>query len=406
MHFFKQLNIEDISGVAYKNMTLKKDIIRYFDSKERASIAECGEAFNLSTPKITSIINELIEDGVVTESGKVESTGGRRASIYGLVPDSCFFLGVEVKYNSINIAIMDFKKQLVKDIERTNFKLENSQDSLNNLIEAIKEYMKNPPVPKEKILGIGINLSGRINFSTGYSYSFFHFQEDPLSRVIENEIGIQTFIENDSRAMAYGEFYSGAVTSEKNVIFINLDYGIGLGILVNGQMYYGKSGFSGEFGHIPFFQNEILCHCGKKGCLETEASGTALVQLCKTKLAAGSSSILSKKVPDINAIKLEDIIAASKEDDTLAIEIIGEIGEKLGKGMATLINLFNPELLIIGGTLASTGDYIRLPIKSALNKYSLSMVNNDTQLKISKLGEHAGVIGACLHVRNKIFSIN
>ncbi len=252
---------------------------------------------------------------------------------------------------------------------------------------------------------MGVNLSGRIYYATALSYSFFYFNEEPLSKIIESKVGIRTFLENDSRAMAYGEFCAGVVNGEKDVLFLNLDHGIGLGIVMNGQLYYGKSGFSGEFGHIPLFKNEIICHCGKKGCLETEASGWALTRMVQEKLQEGSSSVLTGRKSALPEIQLEDIIAAAIADDMLAIELIGAIGENLGKGIALLINLFNPELVILGGSLAVTGEYIRLPIKSAINKYSLSLVSNDTQLKMSKLGERAGIIGACLLVRNRMLAI-
>lgn len=254
-------------------------------------------------------------------------------------------------------------------------------------------------------MALGLNLSGRINNTTGYSYSYFHFDEEPLAGIIQKEIGIQTFIENDSRAMAYGEFSNGDTGDARNVLFINMDYGIGLGILIDRKLYYGKSGFGGEFGHIPIFDNEILCHCGKKGCLETEASGVALIRKFKEKIKQGSTSSVMKKKKDLDDITLLDIISAAKNEDILCIELLAEIGEKIGKGIAMLINIFNPELLILGGTLSETGDYLRLPVRSAINKYSLSLVNNDTQLKLSKLGEKAGIIGACLIARNKLLGL-
>ncbi|MNS27361.1 Glucokinase [compost metagenome] len=276
---------------------------------------------------------------------------------------------------------------------------------MDELCNVIQHFINELPISKDKILGMGINLSGRINFATGYSYSYFYFNEEPLNKVIEARIGIKTLLENDSRAMAYGEFCSGAVNEEKNVLFINLDYGIGMGVLINGQLYYGKSGYSGEFGHIPFFNNEIICHCGKKGCLETETSGEALVRMFQKKLQEGSSSIATvTKAPE--EIQLEDILQAAINDDVLSIELLAEIGEKIGRGIALLINIFNPELVIIGGSISSTGNYIQLPIRSALNKYSLSLVNNDTQLKLSKLGSKAGIMGASLLARNKILSLN
>ncbi|MDQ8005003.1 MAG: ROK family transcriptional regulator [Pedobacter sp.] len=403
MTFFAELSNENTSGVAYKNLTLKKAIVAYFSKNGNCTIADLCAELGLSTPKINNILNELINEGLVKDFGKLQSRGGRKPNIYGLVMESGYFLGVDVKKSHINIGLTDLQKNLVHVKANIPYSLNNSEESLNQLCELINNFIKEAPVKREKILGAGLNLSGRINYSTGYSYSFFHFNEEPLSRVIERNIGMRIFLENDSRAMAFGEFSAGVVHEEENVLFLNMDYGMGIGIMINSQLYYGKSGFAGEFGHIPFFNNEILCSCGKKGCLETEASGWALVRKFKEKLAEGSTSVLSNM--PVDDIKLNDIIEAAMKDDVLAIELVAEVGERLGKGIAVLINIFNPEMVILGGSLAETGEYIRLPIKSALNKYSLSLVNNDTQLKMSKLGEKAGVIGACLLVRNRLLGL-
>lgn len=405
MNFFKDLREENIGGVAYKNFELKKRIIGYFATVGNATIPDLAKEINLSVPKVTTLLNELTSEGLARDYGKLDSTGGRRPSLYGLSSESGFFLGVEVKRTHINIGLLDFKENLLKFIEKIPYQLRNTQESLDQLCDIIHTTINELPVPKIKILGLGLNLTGRVNNATGYSYSFFHFHEEPLSRIIETSVGIKTYIENDSRAMAYGEFSSDVVSEEKNVLFINFDQGIGLGILIDGQLYYGKSGYAGEFGHIPIFENDTLCHCGKKGCLETEASGHALVTRFRQKVAEGLSSSILSKVAAPEEITLEHIIEAALNDDTLAIELIGETSEKLGRGIALLINLYNPELIILGGALAATGDYVILPMKSSIKKYSLSILNNDTRLKLSRLKEKAGVIGACLLVRNRIISI-
>jgi len=403
MTFFNELGDESISGVAYKNITIKKAIVAYFSKNGNATIADLCAELGLSAPKINNVLTDLIAEGLVKDFGKLQSRGGRKPNIYGLVMESGYFLGVDVKRSHINIGLTDLQKNLVHLKSNIPYSLNNSEESLDSLCELINNFIKEAPIKKEKILGAGLNLSGRINYATGYSYSFFHFNEEPLSRVIERSIGLRIFLENDSRAMAFGEFSAGVVHEEKNVLFLNMDYGMGVGIMINSQLYYGKSGFAGEFGHIPFFNNEIICSCGKKGCLETEVSGWALVRKFKKKLSEGSTSILSGM--PIDDIKLSHIIDAAIKDDVLAIELVAEVGEKLGKGIAVLINIFNPEMVILGGSLAETGEYIRLPIKSSLNKYSLSLVNNDTQLKMSKLGEQAGVVGACLLVRNRLLGL-
>ena len=404
--FFEELNNESATGVAYKNLNLKKSILGYFANVSDATIADLAKELNISVPKTTTLLNDLIQDGIVQDFGKIESKSGRKPNSFGLLPESAFFIGVDVNQRFINIALSDLQKNLLEVSEKIPYKLENNKESLETLCSIIITFISELSIPKDKILGIGINLSGRVNYATGYSYSFFHFSEEPLSKIIESKVGIKVFLENDSRSMAFGEFSSGIVTNEKDVLFLNIDYGIGLGILINGQLYYGKSGYSGEFGHIPIFDNEILCQCGKKGCLETEASGWALARMAKQKMLEGSSSILFEKMGANEEILMEDVINAANNDDVLAIELIAKIGENIGRGIALLINIFNPELVILGGSLAETGDYIRLPIKSAINKFSLSLVNSDTQLKISALGKRAGIIGACLLVRKRLLSLS
>lgn len=403
--FFNELRLKDASGVSYKNVLLKKDVIDYFITNGNSTLIDLAKHLNVSTPKTNELIIELIQDGVVCDLGKINSGVGRKPNIYGLVASSAYFIGIEVNRESINIGLMDFCETFLKVTREIPFHLEDSPETLDQLCDIIEKFLDSLTIPLDKIRGIGINLTGRINHQTGYSYSFFNFSEIPLSKIIETKIGIPTYLENDTRAMAFGEFYCGVVSHEKDVLFINLDEGIGMGIMINGELYYGKSGYAGEFGHIPILNNDIICHCGKKGCLETEASGVAITEQFIKKLKTGSTSILTSSISDVSRIKFIDIVNAALNDDMLAIEIISEAGEKIGRGIAILINLYNPELIILGGTLAETDALIRLPIKSAINKFSLNLVNTDTELKMSQLGKKAGVVGACLLVRNKVLSI-
>ena len=394
---------EDTSLSALKLIKLKKSIIKHLALKGEATIAElCSEA-DFSIPTVTKIISELIEEGFVFEKGKVGTNGGRPPSLYGINPKACYYLGVEVGRNFINIGIQDFNNKFVKLTENISYVLENNRESLNSLCSIINEFVDKSGVPRKKIIGACINLSGRINSRKGFSYSYFLFEEKPLSEIIESSIHIKTCLENDTRAMAYGEYNCGAVQNEKDVIFVNISWGVGIGIICDGKLYYGKSGYSGEFGHSPVFDNEIICHCGKKGCLETEISGVALLRKFKKSLENGSTSILSGKKA-IEDITINDILTAINEnEDTLAIEILEEIGSNMGRYISMLINIFNPQLVILGGILAETGLYLRLPIRTSIQKYSLSLVSQDMELKMSSLGSKAGVIGACYILRDKLF---
>ena len=388
-----------------RSASLKKDIICYYINNGDDTLADLGKELNFSVPTVTKMVGELIEDGIVMDFGKMETPGGRRPNIYGLNQSSGYFIGVDISQKRVHIGLINFKGDLIDEQMDISFEEAHPHERFERLCEIIEDFMSHTVVPKDKILSIGINISGRVNPQTGHSYSFFYFDERPLTEMFEEKLGIDVSIDNDSRAMAYGEYIKGRVQAEKNIIYVNVGWGLGLGVIVNGQLYYGKSGFSGEFGHITAFENEILCHCGKKGCLETEASGSALYRKFLEKLHNGQSSLLTQQKENEDEITLNDIIDVALQEDILAIELIEEVGNTLGKHVAGLINLFNPELVIIGGTLANAGDYLILPLRSAIKKYSLNLVNKDSSIKISKLGDKAGLLGASLLARSKFIGL-
>lgn len=404
-NFFKDLHEANKNGVAYKNIKLKKKILAHFATHETATIAELSKTFNISIPKINESISELMQDKLVKDYGKTTSTVGRKPSTYGLEANSAYFVGVQVANDHLSICLINMKKDILSKNDNIPFLLENNEQSLLSICKEITTFIEKHHINKAKILGVGINLTGRINYRTGYSYSYFNFYEDPLSNFFEQHIGIPTFLENDTKALAYAEFSSGILKEAKDTLFINVDNGIGLGILIDNKLYYGKSGFSGEFGHIPIFDNDIICKCGKKGCLETEASGYALRRKVIEEIKKGATSTLTKKFPDINDVKLSDIIHAAKKDDNLCIEAINYIGDRLGRGVAALINIFNPELIIVGGVVAKSDEYLSLPLKNAINKYSLSTVNRDTKIIISNHTDDLAAYGACLLLRDRLLEV-
>lgn len=394
-----------LSDQSSKNFMIKKKIIRFLVLSGDSSISDISREIEMSVPTTTKLIGELQEDGYVLDFGKQNSDGGRRPNSYGINPDAGYFVGIDVHRKKTMLGTVDLKGRQVEEDVVIEYKHENNLESLETLCKLINTYVNNLPVPKSKILCVGVNLSGRVETAAGYSHSFFYFGEQPLSQMIEERIGIPVTLENDSRAMAYGEYMAGVVKGEKNIIFINLNWGLGSGLILDGKLYYGHSGFSGEFGHISAFNNEIICGCGKKGCLETEASGFAMQRILSEKCNSGSTTILSETLAAKGEINLQEFVDAVLKEDILAIEIVEHIGHNLGRWLAGLINIFNPELVVIGGPLSLTHDYIRLPVKSAIKKYSLNLVNQDTELVVSKLGERAGLVGACLLSRSKTLGI-
>lgn len=400
----KHTLIEEIE-IGSKNAMLKINIIRYYINNGANTLAEIGKEMELSVPTVTKLVGELMEEGYVVDFGKQETTGGRRPNIYGLNPDSGYFVGVDIKRFRINMALINFNGDVIDSKFNIPFSYENTLESFNQLCDIIRNFIDQLTIPGSKIMSIGINISGRVNTETGHSYSSYFFSERPLTEIFQERLGIHVTIDNDSRSMAYGEFMNGVVNGEKDILFINVSWGLGLGIFTNGKLYYGKSGFAGEFGHVVAFDNDVICHCGKKGCLETGASGSYIYRRFMEKVAEGSSTMLEKRIQAGELITQDDILDAAVKEDMLAIELIEEVGTSLGKHIAGLINLFNPELVIIGGAVACTGDYLLLPLRSTVKKYSLNLVSKDTTIKLSKLGDKAGVIGACMLARSKMLGL-
>ncbi|MDR0939371.1 MAG: ROK family transcriptional regulator [Mediterranea sp.] len=388
-----------------KSALLKKNIITHYIYNGSSTIPDLSKELNLSIPTVTKIINEMCEEGYLNDYGKLETSGGRHPNLYGLNPGSAYFIGVEVKQSAVNIGLINLKGEMVEQKMGIPYRFENSIEGLNRLCALVTDFITHMPVSEEKVLTININLSGRVNPESGYSFSQFNFEEAPLADILSDKLSHKVSVDNDTRAMAYGEYMQGVVKGERNILFVNVSWGIGIGIIIDGKIYTGKSGFSGEFGHIPAYDNEILCHCGKKGCLETETSGSAFYRILHERIRNGENSILSRRIDDKDSpLSLEEIIESVNNDDLLCIDIVEKIGLKLGKHIAGLINLFNPELVIIGGELSRTNDYIALPIKSAIRKYSLNMVNKDTSIVVSKLKERAGIVGACMLARSRVFN--
>ena len=386
-----------------KNAILKKKIIAHYIYNGSSTITELSKELNLSIPTVTKFIGEMSEDGFINEYGKLETSGGRHPILYGLNPESGYFIGVDMNRFSLDIGMINFKGDLIFHKVGIPYNLENTPQALDELCRIVREEIDGLNINHNKILNICVDISGRVNPESGYSFSIFNFSEQPLSGTLTEKIGYPVCIDNDTRALTYGEFMNGCVDGEKDIIFINVNWGLGIGIVIDGKIYTGKSGFAGEFGHIPAFDNEILCHCGKKGCLETEASGRALHRVLLERIAGGETSILSDRINAGEDITLDHIIDAINKEDPLCIEILEEIGQKLGKYTASLINIFNPELVIIGGKLSFAEDYLTEPIKSAIRKYSLNLVNKDSVIMSSKLKEKAGIVGACMLARSRMF---
>ena len=404
--FINRKEEQSQTGVLHKNNQIKRNIVAYLAINDGSTLAELSRHLHISIPTITKLVNELVAEGIITDNGKIETSGGRRPNFFDLAHSSLYFVGVEIARDEMRFVLTDMKNNVVATDFDADFVLVDTPECFEQICRDIEKFIEHSNVDRNKILGIGVGIAGRVNPNTGRSYKYFTEGEQPIRQTLEERFGIRTLIENDSRARCFAEYTAGqSVQDEKNVLFFYSGRGVAIGIVIDGKLYYGKSGFAGEFGHTPFFDNEIICSCGKKGCLETEISGVAIEKKMVDRMKRGVSTILQKQYDSKGAIRINDIIAAAKNDDMLSIELIEEAGEKIGKSVAFLINIFNPELVIIGGNLAQAGDFLMLPLKAAVSKYSLGLVSNDTSFRLTKMGDNAGALGAAMLIRNKVIGL-
>lgn len=388
-----------------KNVILKRKILGICITEGSQSLADISRELNSSIPTITKLVGELIDEGYLEDMGKIDTTGGRRPSIYGLNPSAGFFTGIDINRDGVRISVTDFRGDLVDCMTFPEFTLTDTEESFKGLCRMTEEYVSKIGIDPEAILAYGLSLSGRVNHLTGESLCHQMAEGGNIREFLENELNRPVFVENNSRAMTYGEFLYGQHGRRKDLLFLNVSWGLGMGMIIDGKLTFGKSGFSGEIGHFPILDNNQICQCGKIGCLETGASCSALQRMITEKLNAGRSSILSEKFNRLRQIALKDIMAAIREGDMLAIETVEQIGHTLGRAVAGLINLFNPELVVIGGTLSSAAEYLRLPVMTAIQKYTLNISSRETEIKFSDLGEQAGAKGACMIARSRLLDI-
>lgn len=378
-------------------------ILRTLIQEEEASAGRIAEILNLSIPTVTKALDSLVERGFVLNLGKKHIEGGRMPVIFSPNPSSAYFMGVEVRRHFVEIGIADFSGNIVYRSGLIPFMLE-EEDSFEKLCN-ILEVQFNVNNYKDRLVACTLSIPGRINTYTGESFNYFRNNGHSLTEVLEEKFNIKVYVDNDSRIMCYGEYIYSHLSNYKNILYINLNWGLGMGMILDGKLYYGATGLSGELGHITMFDNEIFCRCGKKGCIETEASGFAAQRLLQSKHKAGAQSILSAKLNSKQTLTLDDFVGAVHDGDMTMIEIIEEIGTQLGKGIAAMINIFNPQMVVLGGELSKTGEYLRMATVSSVRKYSLNIVNRDTTIELSKSSSDINLLGSCFIARDKSLGI-
>lgn len=398
--------INKLTNVEKKQYLLKLKVIKHLYTHGPTSALDLRLPLSASLPTIMSIIGELVDAGKVEKYGQGESIGGRKPDLYRLRDSTFFVMSIHMERYHLRIALLDNNNNKLADTGNLPIEISRDLKALEALFLETNKVIKTAKIDIAKLLAVGISMPGLVSTAEGENYTYLlpDLKTEKITSILEKKFERPVYIQNDANAITLAERYFGQANMVKEALVLSVNWGIGLGIIMDYQYRSGISGFAGEFGHIPLVDDGLLCHCGKRGCLETVASGAALERMVNDGLASGERSILSNGSGEsVTSIEADKIVEAANEGDQFAISILSKIGIHLGKGLSILIQLFNPQVIIIGGQIAAAKQYITTPIQQSINTYCMTQLRERTKIVLSDLGENAGILGGVATIMENIF---
>jgi len=376
----KQVN----AGRVYKLIDLKGPISRIDLSKQS----------ELAPASITKITRELMEAHLIHETTVQEATTRGRPAV-GLQTNNegWQFLSMRLGRGYLTIALHELGGDVLIDT-KIDIHERDQEDVLARLLHEIDEFFQTYAEQLDRVTSIAVTLPGLVNSEQGIVLQMPHYNVENLALgpEIYKETGLPVFIANDTRAWALAEKLFGNSQDNDNSVLISIHHGLGAGIILDGRVLQGRHGNIGELGHIQIDKQGKLCHCGNRGCLETVASSQAIREQVKERIAQGDSSSLE----GIEDVTIEQICAAAAEGDPMAVEVIEQLGHYLGSAIAIVINLFNPEKILIGGVVNQAKNVLYPAIQKCIEEQSLKVYHQDLELMESRFYKQATMPGAAL----------
>ncbi len=370
--------------------SIKKHL--YFEGQ--LSSIDLSQRINKSLPLTRKLLTELVQLNEVKEIGLADSTGGRRPQMYSLHKNLMYIVAVAVDQLVTRIELIDMEGRAACPEYRFKMVLKNNPDALAELAAQINQYVDQAGIDRRKITGVGIAMPGFVDVIKGINHSFFKVVGQSIVEYVEMITGLPVLIDNDSSTVALAELRHGMAKGCQNVMVVNISWGVGLGMILNGELFRGNSGFAGEFSHIPMFKNNKICSCGKMGCLETETSLLFIIEKALEGIQAGVATNLKAVSLDAPEESFRNILESAQNGDKFSIELIAKAGYNIGVGISILTHLLNPELVVLSGRGSLGGKLWIAPIQQALNEHCIPKIAENLELKVSRLGYDAEIIGA------------
>jgi glucokinase-like ROK family protein len=388
--------------VRRKNRSIILECLRTNTTLSRAGLAE-KTGLNPST--VSSIILELIQEGLVRETDLLPSISGRPGRLLELNPGGGAAIGVEINVDYLAVILADFCANI---LWRCRFSLD-PEDSQESILEKAGRLVHNALDSSAahglRPLGIGVAVPGLVDLNSGQLRLApnLKWREVPIRTMLAEQFSLPVYVENEANTAALGEYYFGVARGIENFIYLSAGIGLGAGILIGGKLFRGSHGYAGEVGHMTAMPGGELCACGKRGCWETLVGPRAVMKRVRRTLQDGAASKMSSLADgDLQKITFETVVAAAEVGDRAALQALEEVGRDLGSGVANLINIFNPELIVLGGALNLASPYLLPFMEQVVCAESLPPSCENVSVVPSANGIDACIMGAVTLVLDDI----
>lgn len=394
---------------AFVRETNLSTVLRLIHAHSPISRAQIAVATGLNKSTVSSLVDELLQQKLIHETGSNSGAAGRPATWLEINPQAGLIIGMELGVDFIFVAVTDLLGKIVWIRREDTDPTEGQDKMIEQALRIIKDAMSENKKKGGYFFGLGISTPGTVDLDEGLLIFApnLHWHNVPFRKIFHEQTKLNVYVENDANAATIAEHLFGTARHNSDFLFVFAGVGIGCGLFLNGKLYRGKNGYAGEIGHSPImaepYQN--VCHCGNKGCWETYANQYSIIQRIQERLDLKRSSIIPKLMTEQNVpLSISLIKQAADAGDKIALEVFAEAGNAMGQGFAGLSNIFNPEKIILGGPLSVAGEYLLPAIKEVIANRSLPEINQETEVLISTFGPDASLIGAAAIVANEVLA--
>lgn len=354
---------------------------------------ELSKLTDLSPATVTNVVGELLSEAIVVESGSEESDGGRPRALIAINPAYGYFIGVDAGETRIEIELFDLTLHNLQTISIPLSLEENEpQQVVDHIVDGVQDLLAGSGVPRDRVMGVGIGVPGLVEPTAGVSIFApnWGWHDVPLQALLKERLDLSLHLDNGAKAMALAEMWFGAGRGIEDLAVLLIGTGVGAGIIASGTLYRGSANSAGEWGHTVIELNGRECRCGSRGCIEAYVGATGIIRRLRDRNP--QSEILHN---GDQMATLAAMVTAARQGDDAAIQVLRETAHYLGAGVANLINLFNPQMIVLGGWAGlQIGDYILPELHEFVERYALKQPLSRTKVGLCQLDQEAITMGA------------